>query len=238
MKITAYEVGPTHVMRPASSTREWMNEALVRNPYRCLPLSIANQWGWEILSMAAYDVTWNGGNATSDIIVKHISGPKEYLPKSHFGEGTITWHTGYVFKTEYPYGIYVSGAPNNPKPNIMPLSGVVETYWLPFTFTMNWRFTQPGTVRFSENDVICQIHPVDLEMFNNVECEIKQLSSDPEFMNDYKEWSARRSQFLANPNRGDSWQKNYMRGTHPHENEVKEEEHNTKLKVPSFKDLR
>jgi len=238
MKITAYEVGITHAMRPASPTREWMNEAIVRNPYRCLPLSIANQWGWEILSMAAYDITWNGGNQISDIIIKHISGPSEYLPQAHFGEGTITWHTGYVFKTEYPYGMFVSGAPNNPKPNIIPLSGVVETYWLPFTFTMNWRFTQPGTVRFSEDDVICQIFPVDLEMFNNVQCELKPLSSDPEFMNDYKEWSTRRSEFLSNPARGDAWQKNYMRGTHPHDGEVKESNHNTKIKVPSFKDLR
>jgi hypothetical protein len=238
MKITAYEVGTPHVMRPASPSREWMNEALVRNPYRCLPLSIANQWGWEVLSMASFDVTWNGGNALGDITFKHISGPPLYLPKSHFGEGTITWHTGYIFKTEYPYGLYVSGAPNNPKPNIIPLSGVVETHWLPFTFTMNWRFTQPGTVRFTEGDVICQIFPVDLEMFNNVEVELKRLDSDPQFKADYTEWSTRRAEFLSNPNRGTGWQKNYMRGTHPHTDEIKEDSHVTKIKVPSFKDLR
>ena len=34
--------------------------------------------------------------------------------------------------------------------HLQPLAGVVETDWLPFPFTMNWLFTQPGRVRFEK----------------------------------------------------------------------------------------
>ncbi|NDG04180.1 MAG: hypothetical protein EB121_02330 [Alphaproteobacteria bacterium] len=44
------------------------------------------------------------------------------------------------------------GAPNSAKHGIAPLDGLIETDWLPFGFTMNWRFTAPGQVTFERDD--------------------------------------------------------------------------------------
>jgi len=41
------------------------------------------------------------------------------------------------------------GPPNWPKDGVYPLSGLVETDWLPFPFTMNWQMTRAGSVSFS-----------------------------------------------------------------------------------------
>ena len=51
LEITAYEImenPPT--IRTADRKREWMDDTQDRFAYRCLPLSVANQTGWEVLS--------------------------------------------------------------------------------------------------------------------------------------------------------------------------------------------
>lgn len=233
MKVIAYPVAANVLpMRPATSTRDWMDVNPNKNPYRCLPLSMANSYGWEILSTAEFIAEWNGGMAPNDVRVTLLSG--NHPPSAHFGEGTITWHTGYLFKTEYPYGMYVTGAPNYPKPNMIPLSGIVETYWLPFTFTMNWRFTQPGSAKFNVGDVIAHIYPINVHLFDDVEAEIRSISDDPEFEEAYWHWNLSRGKFLKQKSRpGHVWQRNYFRGKHPHTGE-KEPTHRTKPNTPEF----
>ncbi len=44
--------------------------------------------------------------------------------------------------------MWVGGPPNHIKDGIQPLTGLVETDWLPFPFTMNWMFTRKGSVRW------------------------------------------------------------------------------------------
>ena len=42
------------------------------------------------------------------------------------------------------WNTFVTGPMNGIKDGIAPLSGVIETDWSPYSFTMNWRFTRPG----------------------------------------------------------------------------------------------
>jgi len=51
IKITAYQVvNDSMEIRPASPNRKWMDDSINKNPYRCLPLTMANSYGWEIIS--------------------------------------------------------------------------------------------------------------------------------------------------------------------------------------------
>jgi hypothetical protein len=43
---------------------------------------------------------------------------------------------------------------NSPKDGIAPLTGVIETDWLPYPFTMNWQMTRPGSVRFDKDEAV------------------------------------------------------------------------------------
>lgn len=251
MKIIAY---PTTqfpcTIRPANSKRDWMDVSVNKNPYRCLPLSMANSWGWEILSTAKFTATWDGGMTPNSVKVTLLKG--HGAPEGYFGEGTLTWHPGYMFKTEFPYGLYVTGAPNYPKPNVIPLSGVVETHWLPFTFTANWRFTQPGTFTMDIGEPFCQIFPIDMNVFENMEAEIRTLHEPEakELHDEYWKWNLSRHEFLHGQKIGkngpSSWQKNYFQGTYPpeerrcpvHKTEQGESitPHRTKPNTPEFID--
>lgn len=220
MKLIAYPVTTTPCkIQPAGSRRPWMTDAVNKNPYRCLPLSMANSWGWELLSQSHFTAEWDGGVRPSDVKIKHIDGT--HGPSAHFGEGTITWHPGYLFKIPYPYGLYVTGAPNNPIPNVIPLSGVVEAHWLAYTFTMNWRFTQPGSFEVKIGDPICQIFPIDLTIFENVEVELRTLHEPDakELHDDYWNWNISRLKYSSEQRAGlhnsNTWQRHYFRGLYP-----------------------
>src|SRR5262249_41978970 len=50
--------GAGWALRPSPVRRHWMSE----NPYayQCLPMVVANQWGWQVLCPADVRVIWNG----------------------------------------------------------------------------------------------------------------------------------------------------------------------------------
>ena len=59
MKLTAYlHPGWRPYIRPAPSTRNWMDATPEAFAYRCLPLNIANAHGWELLNPSAFEAIW------------------------------------------------------------------------------------------------------------------------------------------------------------------------------------
>src|SRR4030095_11832116 len=71
-KIIAYQISENHSapIRPAPRERRWMNDADERAPYRCLPLVIANQYGWEILSTHHIRASWDGTSGPEGLSVE------------------------------------------------------------------------------------------------------------------------------------------------------------------------
>ena len=151
MKLVCYAIdaeAPT--IRPAQQTRAWMDGVIDNHAYRCLPLSIANSYGWDILAPFAFSAQWNGEPHPSGLILRCDDGSTPPLKRvaSHFGYGIVTFQLSYLFRTEPGWDLVASGPWNRPKDGIAALTGVIETDWLPFPFTMNWQMTRPGTVRF------------------------------------------------------------------------------------------
>ena len=126
-----------------------MDELL--HAYKCLPLVIANQWGWQILCPTDVVVTWDGDPNLSGL---HIDVAPQYLPaiKSQFGTGIVTFSPPWLFRTPPGWDLYGKGPSNRWKPNCVPLEGVIETWWLNYTFTLNWKLVEPGTVFFARGE--------------------------------------------------------------------------------------
>jgi hypothetical protein len=58
--------------------------------------------------------------------------------KSQFGSGIVTFSPPWLFRTPPGWDLYVKGPSNRWKVNCVPLEGIVETWWLNYTFTLNW----------------------------------------------------------------------------------------------------
>lgn len=208
------------LIRPAPATRAWMDDTPEAFAYRCLPLNIANAHGWEVLSPCAFDAIWNGEAGVDAITIRPETGASpERLPVSLFGQGIVTFHIEGIFRTPEGWDLWVGGSPNRAKDGIAPLTGVIETDWSPFTFTMNWRFTRPGHwIHFDAMEPICFLFPVERAAIEAFAPKFEPLESDPATMARFQAWSRARDEFhhrmATNPPRtpADRWQKHYYRG--------------------------
>jgi hypothetical protein len=208
---------------PGRPERAWMESFEGRHPYRCLPLTMANTTGWDILCPVGFTAEWNGGAHQSDITLKpdHPHPDFHEFAKSHFSTGVVTLHTGYLFRTPPGWSMWCMGPPNHIKDGIQPLAGLVETDWLPFPFTMNWRFTRPGRVRFERGESFCFITLAQDKPLEEMEVVQRSMDSDPDLRAQYDAWVARRAEFYERLRKGDeatikeAWQRFYFRGEMP-----------------------
>ena len=208
------------LIRPAEPTRPWMDRTPESFAYRCLPLNIANAHGWEILTPAGFEAYWRGGASTADVIVRSDVGmPSSSAPVSLFGQGTFTIHVQALFRTPPGWNLLAGGSPNSAKDGVAPLSGVIETDWAPYTFTMNWRFTRRNHwVRFEAGEPICFIQPAQRDALERMNPKFVPLSDNPDAARQFAAWSESRNSFQAKvaekapPAPTDQWQKRYYRG--------------------------
>lgn len=219
LQITAYEVVESPMpLRAAQRARDWIEALPERFAYRCLPLAIANQAGWEILNETPFTATWNGREGLDAISIK-FHGRPDPLVGSHFGHGVLTFSPGYLFRTSKSHNLWVKGPANRPKDGIAPLEGIIETDWAPFTFTMNWQFTRKRQkVRFEHGEPIATILPYPRHYLRKFEPELKNLNENPKLYQQYVDWRNERIAFnQALKQEGSDaqkkgWQRNYMKG--------------------------
>jgi hypothetical protein len=125
-----------------------------------------------------------------------------------------------------------------------PLSAIVETDWLPFTFTMNWVFTRYGTaVRFEKGEPFCHIFPIKRGELEKAAPRIMPLTQDAETEAQYRAWTASRTRFNDSLAKGDDaaikqgWQKHYYKGEDALNQTPQADGHRTRLRVQSFRRL-
>lgn len=218
MQLECFAVHPNPPeMVPGRTERAWMNRVAGRVPYRCLPMTIANSTGWEIICPFAFEAEWGGGTSKEAIRI-FADQPHESLVISHFAYGILTFHTGYLFRTPPGWAVMASGAPNHVKHGIQALQGIIETDWLPFPFTMNWMFTAPGRIRFEKDEPFCFVNLIEMSKIEQFTPVVRQIETDPELQAQYMEWNRSRVEFNTKTAMGDheamkqSWQKHYFQG--------------------------
>jgi hypothetical protein len=202
-----------------------------RHPYRCLPMTMANTTGWEILCPVAF----------IKLAPEHPFAGFEDFVKSHFAHGVVTFHPGYLFRTPEGWSMWAGGPPNHVKDGIQPLVGLVETDWLPFPFTMNWVFTRPGRVRFAKGEPFCFITLAQDKALEACELVQRPLERDLDLLDQYEAWRARRDDFNARLYKRDpaavkeAWQRYYFKGEMPSETDAPPKSHVNKRRLKTLR---
>jgi hypothetical protein len=216
-----------------------------RYAYRCLPLLIANQAGWFVLNDQPFACCWDGTKSQAGVKIRRIGGkPSPTSVTSHFGEGIITFHIPYLFRTPPGYNLLVRGPANWPKDGVQALEGLVEADWTSATFTMNWKITRAESwIKFSAGEPICMIVPQRRGELEAFEPRVLDLERNAELRDAHKQWSDSRSRFLADLRLRKQeaverrWQKDYFQGRAPGGNAVSSQ-HQTVLKLQPFEEAR
>jgi hypothetical protein len=244
-ELVAYKVGGTALpLRRAPLAREWMDQSSHRYAYRCLPLVLGSQLGWELLCPADCVVSWNGGPAAGDVQIRFFGTPDAAV-QAHFGHGVLTFSLGYLFRTPPGIGLLCLGPANEPKPLIGPLEGFIDTDWSCYTFTMNWKFAAPGEAMFKRGEPVCRIVPFPRAWLERFDPVVREYSQMPEAERaEYDAWQKARRQFIGNLQARDAatveqgWMRDYMRGQHFGPAGQVEESHQTKLLHREFREDR
>jgi len=239
LEITAYEVVENPMpIRTGDKRRQWMDDLPDRFAYRCLPLSIANQTGWELLCPAGFTARWNGKESLDAISIKFDT-EESNLVGSHFGSGVLTFSLGYLFRTSKAHNLWVKGPANAPKDGIAPLEGVIETDWTPFTFTMNWQFTRKRQkIRFEKGEPVCTVLPFPRHYLGKFQPQLKSIHDNPKLFAQYEKWREDRLSFNQGLQQSGSdeqkagWQRNYMKGEDQEGNVFAG--HQTKIRIADF----
>lgn len=208
---------------PGRSERDWMDDFAGRHPYRCLPLTMANTTGWELLCPFGFEAEWDGRMGADSIRFQPDADAEffDHFAASHFTEGVVTFHTGWLFRTPPGWALRASGVPNRFKHGIGALEGLTETDWLPYPFTMNWRFTAPGVVRFKKDEPFCFIQPVEHRRIAAFRPVRASMDEDADLALQYRKWMEVRTDFNTRMANGDpetikqAWQRFCFRGEFP-----------------------
>lgn len=240
-ELTAWRVSdePFFKLVRAPFERKWMDDSRDRFAYRCLPLLIANQSGWLVLNNVPFRAAWNGGWDKACMAVEALDGKSKLPALTHFGEGVLTFHMPWLFRTPPGWNLYVRGPTNMPKDGVVALDGVVETDWSISTFTMNWKFTARNMwVTFEKDEPICMIMPIrrgDLEVMEPKE---RLIEEDPELHKYYQEWASRREKFIGDLHKpgsdaqAEKWERHYFKGLD--KNGEPHPDHQTRLYLKEF----
>jgi len=240
LQITAYEVVEAPMpIRSAQRGRDWIEALPERFAYRCLPLAIANQVGWEILNQTPFTARWNGKEGLDAIDIR-FDGEPNPLVGSHFGHGVLTFSLGYLFRTTKSHNLWVKGPANLPKDGISALEGIIETDWAPFTFTMNWQFTRKRhKVRFERDEPVATVFPYPRHYLRKFDPVVKNLNENPKLYDQYVNWREDRMAFNRDLKREGSeaqkkgWQRTYMKGEDPSGQAFAG--HETKIQLKDFR---
>jgi hypothetical protein len=181
---------------PLTAKRSWMNKTKEKFAYKCLPLTVANQYGYAVLSPADFTIDWWGGSDERDVNFQVTSDNPEIENHLHgyFGGGTVTLHVDFIIKTPEGFSTYIRGVPNETKQGIKSLDAIVETDWLTFTFTYNFLLTEPGTYSFKEGEPLFVFFPIERNTVENFKIKEVPLESNKELLHDFLEYQEKRTE--------------------------------------------
>lgn len=170
--------------------RDWFNSHF----YYCLPLTIANQYGYVIYAEDDFSVLWNGGDHVDDLKVfrsDHSHNMQHY--SSHFGSGIVTIQNSWTFRTPPGINIMTIDPPNIIKPYISHMAGVVESDNLRRDFTFNLKVTEPNQeIFFKKGEVIGAFMPVPRYFVDSFNIEfakdifsVQQINEERQIMEEF-----------------------------------------------------
>jgi hypothetical protein len=168
------------------SKRNWFTPHF----YYCLPLVIGNQYGFAIKSLYDFTAVWNGKDGLNDTKVEVDFKDEKYARQyisSHFGSGIVTIQNIFSIRTPPGINIMTIQPPNNFIPNLVSMTGVIETDNMRRDFTFNLKITQVNRkISVKKGDIIAAFIPIKRYFVDNFELKRSDEIFDKEIIhNEY-----------------------------------------------------
>lgn len=178
-KIQAYSTNPSLArVAPLSITREWMDSTWEAHAYHCFPVTLANGLGWGISFPEDITFIWDGISDSTPDHVKILSGEK--YAYSGRANGTVSFNTGVMFKTDEQTSLLSMPAPNYFVPGAQAFTTLISTSFFKGDLPCAWMVTEPNVeITIKAGTPVIAIVPIDLSSLQNSEMQFEDLSKLP-----------------------------------------------------------
>jgi Family of unknown function (DUF6065) len=169
-------------IRQSRINRDWMDGTYKKHAYQCLPMTVANVYGWELILPHDVVAQWDGGNTVPKILEGESYGGRQLA----YGGivGMVSFSTGWIFGTEPGYETFISGSPNYLRDDAQALSAIIPSSWWPDEFQMNWKINKVGEpVTFEAGMPFMFFSIFESTVLENVEFTVDNLWDNQELMN-------------------------------------------------------
>lgn len=188
------------IIAEGQRARDWMNKS--PHAYRCTPLTISNEYGWDILLPYDLELEWDGTIEKEGL---RIINPINNGVKSHFGSGTVTFEPGFNIKTKKDVFTMVCPVSNEFNVNFIPLSAIIETDKLDYPWFLTIKILKTGITKIEKNTRIARIFPINIK-YSISELIIENMMPDDRKQKE-KEFADKRSQSIKE---NEKWTKQYI----------------------------
>lgn len=170
------------VIQQSRVKRDWMDATYNKHAYQCLPMTVANVYGWEIVMEEDLVVQWDGGNTPPVILSGETTSSGRVQAISSI-IGMISISMGWAINTEEGYNLWMTGSPNYFVDGATPLTATIPSYWWPDESQMNWKITKIGEpVVFGAGTPFCFFNIYDNSVLENVEIIESSFYEDSELV--------------------------------------------------------
>jgi hypothetical protein len=192
------------IIEPLSIKRKWMDETYDAHAYKCFPVGLTNQLGWGISFPEDITFIWDGVSDSSPEHVKILSGEKyAYAGRAN---GTISFNTGLMFKTDDNVSLLSMPVPNLFFDGAVPFTTLISTSFFFGELPVAWMITKPNEIiTIKAGTPVIAIMPIDLNAIQNSEIIIDDMKNLPASKFDSNEYS----NIIYNLNRSGTWSNFY-----------------------------
>jgi hypothetical protein len=170
-------------------------ESLVGQPNRdwfsmtaftfCLPLTIANQYGFVVKSNWDVEIFWDG-NINNQILVKSEGWQNHESIQPMLGDffnGILTFENKFIVRTPPGINLMTIQPPNSFIRGLHVMQGVVESDNLRRNFTFNIKVTEPNTtIKIKKGDWIAAFIPIPRFFVDNFKLKDAKLFFDSDII--------------------------------------------------------
>lgn len=144
-----------------SPKRDWMDQTYDAHAYKCFPVTLTNAFGWGLSFPEDITFVWDGISDSSPEHVKILEGEKYCFTGR--ANGTISFNTGLIFKTEEDVSLLQMPVPNKFTDGAQAFTTLISTSFFTGQLPCAWKITRPFTpITIKANEPFISIVPISL----------------------------------------------------------------------------
>jgi hypothetical protein len=178
--LTAYKLDEYALdISPLPVNRDWMDETPDKHAYRCFPVTLSNTVGWYFSYKKDIEFIWDGVIDTTPNHIKIIQG--EEVCSGGRGQGTVSFNTGLIFRSDSKTSVMVYNPPNYFNPDFQVMSSIISTSFYKNPYPLAIRAISPNkNILIKAGTPIAAILPVSLSVLKEESIKIERYSMTEE----------------------------------------------------------